>query len=94
MQHSIYDRASWIDVAQAITAKGVADGMSAAGCEAFRRVRVGSNARASLWFGVGMGASERRVAADLKSSAGAGAYEAERDAHGAAVQARLLGGGN
>jgi len=83
-----------MDVAQAITAKGVADGMSAAGCEAFRRVRVGSNARASLWFGVGMSVTERRVAWDLKSRAGADAYAAERDAHVAAVQAFLLGSQN
>jgi hypothetical protein len=81
-------------VSRAITAKAVADGMSAAGCEAFRRVRVGSNARASLWFGAGMGASERRTASDLKSSAGAGAYEAERANHVAALQARLLGSQN
>ena len=37
---------------------------------------------------------ERRIAAALKSKDAASAYEAERDAHVAAVQAFLLGGGN
>ena len=56
--------------------------------------RFGSHARASLWFEAGASATERRVAAQLKSKEAADTYADERDAHVAAYQARLLGGGN
>jgi hypothetical protein len=81
-------------VSRAISAKAVSDGMAAAGCETFRRVRIGSNDRASLWFGVDMPEAERRIAARLTGKEAGSAYEAERDAHVAALQSRLLGSQN
>ena len=74
------------------SAKGVSDGLSAADCELFRRVRLGSHMRASLWCGVGMTDDERTSVQAQTGKEAAVAYEAERDAAVAAAQKRLLGG--